>query len=139
MKPKVKVPRYTSMHEMTAIRGGRAAGMTHKEIKAHIDQDRKMSGTYRGQGISTNTISRLLGKTHKEAYTGKIQKVWEIHAKQTYQVSEMEKVRMRIKDPKERAKFDKFAKRIIERTEGKQYELEIGYEAEDDTFYVDSP
>ena len=137
-KPKIKIPRYTPMHEMTAIRGGRAQGMTHKEIKVYIDQGRKMRGTYRGKGISTNTISRLLGKTHKEAYTKKIEKAWEIHAKQIYQVSEMEKVRMRIKDPKQRANFDKFAKRIIERTEGKQYELEIGYEMQDDSFYVES-
>jgi len=127
------------MHEMTVIKGGREQGMTHKEIKAHVDQDRRMAGTYSGKGISTNTISRLLGKTHKEAYTKKITKTWEIHAKQTIQKSQMEKVRERIKNPKERARFDKFAKRVIERTKGRQYDMSVEYEAEDDTFYAFSP
>ena len=136
---KVKVPQNIPMHEYTAITGGRDIGMTHKEIKIAIDQGRKMRGTYKGQGISTNTISRLLGKTHSEAYSKKITKAWEIHAKQTAQLAQMDRVRMRIKDPKERARFDKFAKRIIERTEGSQYELEVEYEAEDDSFYVESP
>ena len=139
MKVKVKVPRHLSMHEMTVIRGGRKSGMTHKEIKSHIYQDRKMAGTYKGKGISTNTISRLLGKTHKETYTKRIEKAWEIHAKQVAQKSQMEKVRMRIKDPKERAKFDKFAKRVIERTQGRQYDMVVEYSAEDDTFYPNSP
>lgn len=118
------------------IKGGKKQGMTHKDIKTHIDQGRKMAGTYKGKGISTNTISRLLGKTHKEAYSKAISKSWEIHAKQTAQLSQMEKVRMRIKDPKERKNFDKFAKRIIERTEGKQYNLQTEYIAEDDTYSI---
>ena len=127
------------MHEMTVIKGGRASGMTHKEIKAHIDQDRRMAGTYRGKGISTNTISRLLGKTHSTEYAKKISHVWTVHAKQTAQLSMMERVRERIKDPKERKRFDKFAKRVIERTQGKQYDMHVEYEAEDDTFYAFSP
>ena len=127
------------MHEMTVIKGARAGGATYKEIKAHIDQDRKFAGTYKGQGISTNTISRLLGKTHSTEYAKKISHAWSVHAKQVAQESQMDRVRERIKDPKERARFDKFSKRVIERTGGKQYDLQTEYRAEDDTFYAFSP
>ena len=135
---KVKTPRHISMHEMTVIKGARKKGATHKEIKAHIDQDRKFAGTYRGKGISTNTISRLLGKTHGKEYEKSISKVWEIHAKQTYQKSEFEELESRIKSLKERESFRKFARRIVERTKGDQYDVRVRYKAEDDTFEAES-
>lgn len=134
-----KQPRNLPMHEMTAILGGRQSGMTHKEIKAYIDQGRKMRGTYTGQGISTNTVSRLLGRTHKVTFKAATEKAWYIYAKKSVQKSHMERVADQIKDPKEQARFMKFARQQLERSKGRQYELEVGYDAETDEYNIESP
>lgn len=134
-----KPPRNLPMHEMTAILGGRKQGMTHKEIKEYIDQGRKMRGTFTGQGISTNTISRMLGRTHKVAFKKSTEKAWEIYAKRTVQRTNLERVADQIKDPKERKRFMRFARQQTERQKGRQYDLEVTYEAETDEYYVVSP
>lgn len=51
--------------------------VTQREIKNRIDYDRMRTGTYTGQGISTNTISRLSPKSkHRTAFKNKIVSVW---------------------------------------------------------------
>lgn len=130
-------PRNLPMHEMEYITG--AVGRTQKQIKAHIDEGRKARGTYKGKGISTNTISRMLGATHKVEYAKATEKGWEIYAKRTHQLSALERVADQIEDPKERKRFMRFARQQTERQKGRQYELEVGYEAETDEFYVTSP
>lgn len=133
------------MHEITAILGGRKQGMTHKAIKEYIDQGRKMSGTFKGQGISTNTIYRLLTRTEiqtkghlkrGESYKRATEEAWYIYAKKKLQVSAIERTAKQIKDPEERKRFMKFARQQTERSKGRQYELEVGYEAETDEYYV---
>lgn len=131
------IPRNLPMHEMQYIIG--AVGRTQKEIKAYIDEGRRARGTYRGQGISTNTISRMLGATHKVAFKKSTEKAWEIYHKRVAQRSQLEKVADQIKDRKERAKFMRFARHQTERQKGREYDLEVGYEAETDEFYVTSP
>lgn len=134
-----KPPRNLPMFEMQAILGGRKRGKTHKEIKAGIDELRKDRGTFTGQGISTNTISRMLGKTHKVTFKAATEKAWYIYAKKKAQVSHMDRIANQIEDPKERARFMRFARQQSERQKGRQYELEVGYDAESDEYYVNSP
>jgi len=133
------IPRNIPMHEMQMIIGGREQGMTQKAIKQVIDQTRQMRGTYTGKGISTNTISRMLGATHKAAFKQATKEAWRIYAKRTSQHSQIERVADQIKDPKERKRFMKFARQQTERQKGRQYNLEVGYEAETDEYYVISP
>lgn len=132
-------PRNIPMHEMTAIIGGRKQGMTGKEIKSYIDQGRRMRGTYKGKGISTNTISRLLGATHKKKLREDTEKAWYVYEQKKRQHSELERIAEQIKDPKERKKFLKFARQQTERSKGRQYEMEFGYDAESDEYYAESP
>lgn len=133
------MPRNIPMHEMEMIRGGRAQGMTHASIKEAVDLSRKMRGTFTGQGISTNTVSRLLGATHKVKMVAATEKAWYTYAKRKAQKSALERTASQIKDPKERDRFMKFARQQTERQKGRQYELEVGYNAETDEYYVTSP
>lgn len=135
---KIVKPQNIPLHELNAIINGKKEGMTQKEIKQGIDSYRKMSGTYKGKGISTNTISRVLGKKHSEQAKTSTKKAWERYTKQHRQKRVFEEFRERIKSEKEQKKFDKFAKRIIERGNDGQLNLDV-YIAEDDTFYVESP
>lgn len=134
-----KPPRNIPMHEMETIIGGRKQGLTYTEIKAYIDQGRKMRGTFTGQGISTNTISRMIGPTHKVEYREETEKAWHIYALKMNRLGSLERVARQIKDPEERERFMKFATQQTTRSKGRQYELEVGYDAETDEYVVDSP
>jgi len=131
------IPRSIPMHEMQYIIG--ATGRTQKQIKEYIDEGRKARGTYKGKGISTNTISRMLGATHKVSFRKSTEKKWRIYAKRVAQHSQIEKVADQIKDPKERKRFMKFARQQTERQHGNQYNLQVGYNAETDEWNVESP
>ncbi len=133
------IPRNIPIHEMQAIIGGRKQGMTGTEIKAYVDQGRKMRGTYQGKGISTNTISRMLGATHKAKFKESTELAWHIYQKRMSQHSALERTAEQIKDPEERKRFMRFARQQTERQKGRQYEMEVGYDAESDEFYVTSP
>lgn len=133
------MPRSIPKFEMDTIIGGRARGMTHKEIKNYIDTGRKMRGTFKGQGISTNTISRLLGATHGEQYRKSVNKAWYVYNRRVTQHASIEKIADQIKDAKEKEKFIKFARTQTERQKGRAYEMEVGYDAESDEFYAYSP
>ena len=137
----IKPPRNVPMHEMTAILGGRKQGMTHKAIKTYIDQGRKMRGTYRGQGISTNTISRLLGATHKVKFKRSIETAWYKYDKKTRQLGMFERTREQIVasgDKGSLARFDKMTTEVLQRQKGRQYDLETQYDAETDEYVLES-
>ena len=135
----IKLPRNIPLHEMDMIIGGRKQGMTHAQIKQGIDSARKMIGTYRGQGISTNTISRMLGPTHKESYQKSTELAWQIWRRKDRQKSAFEGTRDRILksgDKESLKRFDKMAERIVNRGRGRQYDLTPTYDAETDEYYV---
>ena len=137
----IKPPRNIPMHEMTAILGGRQQGMTHKAIKSYIDQGRKMRGTYRGQGISTNTISRLLGATHKVKFKRSTETAWYKYDRRTRQLGIFERTREHIVaggDKESLREFDRMTKEVLERQKGDQYRLETQYDAETDEYVLES-
>lgn len=136
---KIPLPRNIPLHEMQMIIGGREQGMTHKEIKAGVDASRRMMKTYQGKGISTNTISRMLGKTHGEAFIKSTELAWDIHRRKERQKSAFEATRDRILasgDKEALKRFDKMAERIVNRGRGRQYDLAAEYNAETDEYYV---
>lgn len=135
----IKLPRNIPLHEKEMIIGGRKQGMTHAQIKAGVDASRRMMGTYKGQGISTNTVSRMIGITHKEAYVKSTELAWEIYHKKVRQKSAFESTRDRIVasgDKEALKRFDKMAERIVNRGKGRQYDLTPEYDAETDEYYV---
>jgi hypothetical protein len=124
---------------MKMITGGRSQGMTHAQIKAGVDASRRMMGTYKGKGISTNTISRMLGATHKEQYIKATELAWDIHRRKERQKSAFEATRDRILasgDKEALKRFDKMAERIVNKGRGRQYDLTPEYDAETDEYYV---
>lgn len=135
----IPVPRNIPIHEMEMIIGGRARGMTGTEIKQGVDISRKMRGTYKGKGISTNTISRMLGATHKESYRKATELAWDIHRRKERQKSAFEHTRDKILasgDHQSLERFDKMAERLVNRGKGRQYDLAAEYDAETDEYYV---
>jgi hypothetical protein len=135
----IKIPRNIPLHEMQMIIGGKKQGMTHAQIKAGVDASRRMMGTYKGQGISTNTVSRMLGATHKESYIKATELAWDIHRRKERQKSAFEGTRDRILksgDKESLKRFDKMAERIVNRGRGRQYDLTPEYDAETDEYYV---
>ena len=135
----IPTPRNIPIHEMKMIIGGRKQGMTHKQIKAGVDASRRMMGTYKGKGISTNTVSRMLGATHKESYVKATTLAWDIHRRRQRQRSAFETTRDKILasgDHKSLKRFDKMAERIVNRGKGRQYDLAAEYDAETDEYYV---
>jgi hypothetical protein len=136
---KIPLPRNIPIHEMQMIIGGKKRGMTHKEIKSLVDNTRKAIGTYKGKGISTNTVSRMLGKTHSEAFVKSTELAWDVHRRKERQKSAFEGTRDRILasgDHKSLKRFDKMAERIVNRGKGRQYDLTAEYDAETDEYYV---
>ena len=136
---KIPLPRNIPLHEMQMITGGKKQGMTHKEIKTLVDNTRKAIGTYRGKGISTNTVSRMLGKTHGEAFIKSTELAWDIHRRKVRQKSAFEATRDKILesgDKESLKRFDKMAERLVNRGKGRQYDLTAEYDAETDEYYV---
>lgn len=135
----IPIPRNIPLHEKQMILGGKAQGLTHTKIKAGVDASRKLMGTFKGQGISTNTISRMLGVTHKEKFQKGTELAWEIYHKKIRQKSAFEATRDRILasgDKEALKRFDKMAERIVNRSLGRQYDLTPRYDAETDEYYV---
>lgn len=135
----IPVPRNIPIHEMEMIIGGKKQGMTHTQIKAGVDAARRMMGTYKGKGISTNTISRMVGATHKESYIKATKVAWDIHRRKERQKSAFESTRDKILasgDHKSLKRFDKMAERLVNRGKGRQYDLSPEYDAETDEYYV---
>ena len=135
----IKIPRNIPLHEKQMIIGGRNQGMTHLQIKQGVDASRRMMGTYKGKGISTNTISRMLGATHKESYGKATELAWTIYQRKVRQKSAFETTRDRILksgDKEALKRFDKMAERIVNRGKGRQYDLTPEYDAETDEYYV---
>lgn len=136
---RISPPRNIPMHEMTAIIGGKKQGMTHKEIKGAVDLMRKMRGTFTGQGISTNTISRLLGATHKVVYKRKTEEAWSKYDTRVRQRSMFSKTREQIVesgDKESLKRFDRMTREVLERQSGRQYELRTQYDVETDEYIL---
>lgn len=133
-----KPPTTLPIHEMNMIVGGKAQGMTYKEIKAGVDASRKMSGTYKGKGISTNTVSRLLGPTHGLKYRKDVTHTWNKYEGRKRQHNVWQETRKKITDKDSLKRFDKMMKRIVEGSRGEQYRLRPKYEAETDEYVVES-
>lgn len=129
-------PSQIPVSEMKMIIGGRKAGMTGTKIKSIVDDARRMAGTFKGQGISTNTISRILspskdkdkGKTFQKTIT----KAWSKY--EAYK-----EIRDKVKDKKKYTQFDKAYTKFMKKPIGNQGVLEPVYLAQTDEIDWQTP
>lgn len=71
----ITMPEFREINRLYKLTGSEK--MTQKAIKASIDYDRMRAGTYKGRGISTNTVSRLSpGSKHRTAMVTKTVSAW---------------------------------------------------------------
>ena len=103
----MKQPNVTPLREMQFILYARKGGQTYTQIKAGIDKVRKIEGTYKGQGISTNTISRIVGKKYSKDYQKQIKRTWKLYEQAK-----------RVDDGSE--KFDRMYKAVVKKTKYSQ-------------------
>lgn len=133
-----KAPKNIPIHEMEMMIGGRESGMTNTEIKTAIDQTRKMRGTYKGQGISTNTVNKMLAPSRRDSFRKDTIHAWNKYEGRKRQHNVWQETRKKITDKDSLKRFDKMMKNIVERSRGEQYRLRPKYEAETDEYVVES-